>query len=304
MPKFSFTDPAPERLFDQLVENTLAAEQAGFDLVTLMDHYYQIRGVGPEEDPMLEAYVTLGALAARTSRVKLATMVSGVTYHNPAVLAKQVTTLDVISGGRAVLGLGAAWNEDEHRGYGIDFPRSASGSIAPRRRWRSATACSTEERPSYEGRYYRIDRALNNPTTIQPGGPKIMVGGSGERRTLRLLARFGDIGNWFGTLDELTHKRDVFLTHCEVVGRNPADVLLTVMAPVALVHDQAEADRVLDLLPPERRAQVTAVTPKDAVNVLRPYMEAGFHGFVLRNPSMITPDHIALAGDLIGLTRE
>ena len=303
MPLYTFPDSAPERRFDHLVENVIAAEAAGFDLVTVMDHFYQIRGVGPEEWPMMEAYTTLGALAARTSRVKLGTMVTGVTYRNPAVLAKLVTTLDVISGGRAILGLGAAWNEDEHRGYGIDFPEVGERISRLDEALQICRLMFTEERPSFEGRYYRIDRALNSPRPIQPGGPKILIGGSGERRTLRLLARYGDIGNWFGGLDELKHKRAVFLEHCDVVGRNPADVLLTIMAPVVLVKDQAEADAVLGSLTPERRAQVSAVTPAQAVDVLEPYMEAGFHGFVFRNPGMITPDRIALAGELISLMK-
>lgn len=303
MPSYSFPDAAPGHLFDQLVENTLAAEDAGFDLVTLMDHFYQIRGVGPEEAPMLEAYTTLGALAARTSRVMLAAMVSSVTYHNPAVLAKQVSTLDVISNGRAVFGLGAAWNDDEHLGYGIDFPEIRERLDRMEEALQICRLMFTQERPSFEGRYYRIDRALNHPRPIQAGGPRILIGGTGERRTLRLLARFGDMGNWFGSLEELKHKREVFLTHCEVVGRNPADVLLTIMAPVVLVRNQAEADQVLGTLTPERRASVSAVTPADAVGVLEPYLEAGFHGFVLRNPSMINPDRIALAGELIGLLR-
>jgi F420-dependent oxidoreductase-like protein len=303
MPSFSFPDGAPEHLFDRLVENTQAAESADFDLITLMDHFYQIGPVGPEEQPMLEAYVTLGALAARTTRVKLATMVAGVTYHNPAVLAKQVTTLDIISGGRAVLGLGAAWNEDEHQGYGIEFPAIKERLDRMEEALEICHRMFTEERPSYTGRYYSIDRALNNPRPIQPGGPKILIGGTGERRTLRLLARFGDIGNWFGGLAELKHKREVFLTHCAAVERDPADVLLTIMAPIVLVNDASEADAALMTLSPERRATVAAVTPAQAVGVLEPYREAGFHGFVLRNPSMITPESIALAGELIALMK-
>src|ERR1700738_4433429 len=120
MPNFTFPGVPNDRLFDRVVENAKAAENAGFDLVTVMDHFYQIRGIGPETEPMMEAYTTLSALATQTSRVKLGTLVTGVTYRNPAVLAKMVTTLDVISKGRAILGIGAAWNEDEHIGYGVD----------------------------------------------------------------------------------------------------------------------------------------------------------------------------------------
>src|SRR5690349_21362999 len=122
LPNFTFPDAAPADLFGRYLELAETAEAEGFDLVTCMDHVYQINGIGPETDPMLEGYTLLGALAARTSRVRLATLVTGVTYRNPAMLAKQVTTLDVISGGRAIFGIGAAWNEDEHRGYGYEFP--------------------------------------------------------------------------------------------------------------------------------------------------------------------------------------
>src|ERR1700737_1027488 len=122
MPNFTFPGVPDDRLFDRVVQQARAAEKAGFDLVTVMDHFYQIRGIGPETEPMMEAYSTLAALATQTSRVKLGTLVTGVTYRNPAFLAKTVTTLDVISKGRAIMGIGAAWNESEHIGYGWEFP--------------------------------------------------------------------------------------------------------------------------------------------------------------------------------------
>ena len=122
MPNYTYRGAPDAELFNRVVEQAQAAEAAGFGLVTVMDHFYQIRGVGPETDPMLDAYVTLGALAAKTKRVKLATLVTGVTYRNPALLAKMVTTLDVISQGRAIMGIGAAWNDSEHVGYGFEFP--------------------------------------------------------------------------------------------------------------------------------------------------------------------------------------
>jgi len=180
MPNFTYPDVPPERLFDRVIEQATAAEEAGFALVTVMDHLYQIRGVGPESDPMLEAYTTLGAIAARTSKVRLGTLLTGVTYRNPAMLVKQVTTLDVISHGRAMLGIGAAWNEDEHKGYGIEFPPIKERMDRLEEALTIAKAMFTEDRPTFEGRYSRIDRALNVPRPLQPGGPPIMVGGSGE----------------------------------------------------------------------------------------------------------------------------
>src|SRR5215470_13510697 len=198
-PNFTFSGVPDDRLFDRVVENARAAEKAGFDLFTVMDHLYQIRGLGPETDPMLEAYTTLGAIAASTSRIQLSAMVTGVTYRNPALLAKEVTTLDVISKGRAMFGIGAAWNEDEHRGYGYDFPPIRDRMDRLEEAVQIARLMFTEERPSFEGKHYRIERALNVPRPIQKGGPKILIGGGGEKRTLRILAKYGDMGDWFGT---------------------------------------------------------------------------------------------------------
>jgi len=299
MPLFTFPGVPDDQLFEHLASVVQAAEQAGFDMVTVMDHFYQIRGVGPEEAPMLEAYTLLGALAARTRRVRLGTMVTGVTYRNPALLAKMVTTLDVVSGGRAVLGLGAAWNEDEHKGYGFEFPPMRERMDRLEEALEICHRMFTEERPSFQGTYYAIDRALNDPRPIQSGGPKILIGGSGERRTLRMLAQYGDIGNWFGGLDELKHKNEVFLAHCEAVGRDPTTVLRTVMAPVLLVSDVREAEPLLAHIPPERRASLIAATPAVAAEALAPYREAGFDGFILRNPMLSTVESMALAGELI-----
>src|SRR6202162_5392130 len=198
MPNFTFPGVPNDRLVDRVVKNAKAAENAGFDLVTVMDHFYQIGGIGPETEPMLEAYTTLAAIATQTKRIRLAPLVSGVTYRNPALLAKMVTTLDVISGGRAILGIGAAWNEDEHKGYGFEFPPIGRRMDRLDEGLTIAELMFTQDRPSFEGKYYKIDRALNVPRPVQPGGPKILIGGSGEQRTLRLLAQHGDVGHWFG----------------------------------------------------------------------------------------------------------
>ena len=163
-----------------------------------MDHLYQIRGVGQEDEPMLEGWSVLAALARETTRVRLGTLVTGVTYRNPAMLAKQATTLDTISGGRAVLGLGAAWNEAEHAGYGYDFP-----PIGERmdRLDEALTIVRGDVRRGppdrSTARYYRIERALNVPRPVQPGGPPILVGGGGEQRTLRIAAKHADMTHWF-----------------------------------------------------------------------------------------------------------
>jgi F420-dependent oxidoreductase-like protein len=303
MPNFTFPGVPEDTLFERVVEQARAAEEAGFDLVTVMDHFYQIGPIGPEEHPMLEAYTTLAALAASTTRVSLATLVTGVTYRNPALLAKMVTTLDVVSGGRAVLGIGAAWNESEHRGYGFEFP-----PIGERmdRLDEALTICRlmfTQTRPSFEGRYHRIEQALNNPRPIQPGGPKILVGGGGERRTLKLVARHADMSHWFGALEELEHKAEVLERHCEAEGRDPSTIVRTVGAPVLLVEDERQAGAILERLPPERRSMFTPATPARAAEILQPYIEAGFTGFTFNNPTLPTPEAIGLGGELIALLR-
>src|SRR3989442_11376182 len=242
MPTFTFRGVSGDRLFDRVAENAKAAENAGFDLVTVMDHFYQIRGIGHETEPMMEAYTTLSALATQTSRIKLGTLVTGVTYRNPALLVKEVTTLDVISKGRAILGVGAAWNEDEHVGYGFEYPPIGRRLDRLDEALTIARLMFTEERPSFEGKFYRIERALNVPRPIQSGGPKILVGGGGEKRTLRLLAKHGDIGHWFGApLQDLKRKRQIFLEHCEAVNRDPSTVTLLMGSLAILVESNRDA---------------------------------------------------------------
>src|SRR5215475_6503204 len=203
MPNFSFQDVPREQLFDHVAGLTQAAESAGFDLVTVMDHFYQIRAVGPETEPMLEAYTALGGLAARTTRILLGTLVTGVTYRNPALLAKMVTTLDIVSGGRAVLGIGAAWYEEEHDGLGFEFPSAGERLDRLEEALQICRAMFTEEAPSFTGKHYRIEKVLNVPRPIQENGPRIMVGGSGEKRTLRLVARYADMCNINGCLERV-----------------------------------------------------------------------------------------------------
>jgi F420-dependent oxidoreductase-like protein len=302
MPNLTFPGAEGPALFDRVVENARAAEAAGFDLVTVMDHFYQIRGVGPETEPMLEAYSTLAALAAKTSRIKLGTLVTGVTYRNPALLAKTVTTLDVISKGRAVFGIGAAWNEDEHIGYGINFPPISERMERLDEALTIAKLMFTEQRPSFEGKHYRIDRALNVPRPIQPGGPKILIGGSGERKTLRLLARHGDIGHWFGgPIEELKRKKGVFEEHCAAVGRDPSSVLLTIGLNIILVDNEREGKALFDRIPDERKPMVSIATPAQAAENLRRYVDAGFGGFTLSNMTSPTVEAISRAGELIKL---
>jgi F420-dependent oxidoreductase-like protein len=299
MPNFTFPGVRREDLFDHVAHLARTAEVAGFDMVTVMDHFYQIQMVGAEEEPMMEAYATLGALSQRTNTVRLSALVTGVTYRNPALLAKQVTTLDVLSKGRAIFGIGAAWNEDEHRGYGFDFPPIGRRMDRLDEALHIVKAMFTEERPSYEGRFYHIDRALNSPRPIQAGGPKILVGGGGEQRTLRLVARHADICNWFGDVEDMRRKGEILERYCAEEGRDPGLILRTAMAPVLLVASEKDGDQVASRLSPERRRSLGApLTPVQAAEKLQTLMAVGIGGFTFGNQNLHGPELIAAAGEL------
>ncbi|MGH2464450.1 MAG: LLM class F420-dependent oxidoreductase [Candidatus Limnocylindrales bacterium] len=302
LPSYTYPGVPDQHLFSRVIEQAQAAEAAGFELVTVMDHFYQIRGVGPEDDPMLEAYSALAGIAMSTKKVRLGTLVTGVTYRNPAMLAKLVTTLDVISGGRAILGLGAAWNESEHAGMGFDFPPIAARMD---RLGEALTICKlmfTEDRPSFEGRHYRIEQVLNRPRPIQVGGPPILIGGMGERRTLRLAAEFADLTHWFpASPADLQHKVDVLAGHCEAVGRDPATIIRTMGSPVIPVEHEREAAALIELIPPERRGSLVVGTPERVAEHLSTFIAAGFSGFTFGNTMLRSTESIGLAGEVLKL---
>ena len=299
MPSFTFAGAAREDLFDHVVGLARSAESVGFEQVTVMDHFYQIAVVGKEEEPMLEGYTTLAALARETSRVRLATMVTGVTYRDPALVAKMITTLDVISKGRMICGMGAAWNESEHIGYGFDFPPIRERMDRLDEALTILKLMFTDERPSFAGTYYRIDRALNNPRSLQPGGPKILVGGGGEQRTLRLVARHADMSHWFGSLADIKRKSEILDRYCEEEGRDPASITRTMGSPVVLVENEGHAKSVMERMPPERRVMFTPATPDQAAEILQDYIAAGIQGFTLNNPTLRTPEEFDRARRMI-----
>jgi F420-dependent oxidoreductase-like protein len=267
-----------------------------------MDHLYQIGGVGTAEEPMLEAWSTLNALARETTRVRLGTLVTGVTYRNPALLAKQATTLDVISGGRAIFGIGAAWNEVEHAGYGYDFPPVRERMDRLDEALSIAKAMFSEDQPTIDGTHYRIEEARNSPRPIQPGGPPILVGGGGEQRTLRIAAKYADMTHWFPLgLDVLQRKTSILAGYCEAIGRDPATIERTMASPVVVAESPAAAQAFLDRLPPERRRHVVAGPPEQAAEGLRPYLDAGFTGFTFNNSIYRTLDSITVIGEVLKL---
>jgi F420-dependent oxidoreductase-like protein len=222
-----FTTPdGPGRLGADLAEVARTADAVGFEWVSVMDHLFQIRMVGPPEAGMLEAYTTLGFLAAHTTRAKLMTLVTGAVYRPPGLLGKIVTTLDVLSGGRAWLGIGAAWNEEEAVGLGLPFPPLAERF---ERLEETLQIClqmwSGDDKP-YQGRHHQLQRPLNSPAPLSRPHPPILLGGSGERKTLRLVARYAHACNLFPT-PEMPRKLDVLREHCEREGRDYDEILKT-----------------------------------------------------------------------------
>ena len=212
-------DGGPAALRQQLGDVAARAEQAGYDRVSVMDHVWQIGHLGPPEHEMLEAYTTLGFLAAKTERVKLLTVVTAVVYREPGLLAKAVTTLDVLSGGRAMLGIGAAWNEEESRGLGLSFPSTAERFERLEEALQICKQMWSEDDGPYEGKHYQLERTLNSPQALSRPHPPILIGGAGERKTLRLVAQYADACNIFDT-PELAHKLEVLRDHCERLGRD------------------------------------------------------------------------------------
>ncbi len=224
----SFTWPGgPEAIGPTLARVVRDADEAGFDSVWVMDHFFQIRSVGAREEPMLEGWTTLGFMAAHSSRARLGLMVGGVHYRNPGLWIKAVTTLDVLSGGRAWLGIGAAWNEDESRGLGFPFPPLGERFEMLEDTLKMAHAMWTGERGTeapLEGRTFQAAHVLNSPQSISRPRVPIMIGGGGEKKTLRLVAQYADATNVFGSPEMIARKYRILDEHCAAVGRDPAEI--------------------------------------------------------------------------------
>jgi F420-dependent oxidoreductase-like protein len=218
-------------LRDTLGETAVVAEQGGCSVFTLMDHWFQMENFATAQDPMLEGYTSLGYLAGKTEQMKLGLLVTGVTYRHPGLLAKIVTTLDVLSGGRAVLGIGAAWYEREHLGLGVPFPPVSERFERLEEALQIIQQMWSEEDGPYEGRYYQLAETICEPAPLQQPRPRILIGGGGERKTLRLVAKYADACNLSASSPDLVaHKLDVLRAHCADVGRDPSEIQTTLMS--------------------------------------------------------------------------
>jgi F420-dependent oxidoreductase-like protein len=303
IPNFTYPGVPDAGLFERASEIALTAERSGFDSVWVMDHLYQIAVMGPPTNAMLEGYTLLGALAARTSNVRLGTLVSGVTYRNPALLAKITTTLDIISSGRAILGIGSAWNEQEHRGYGFEFP-------PPRERFERLTEAVQicrlmfrEDAPSFDGTYYRIENALNIPRPVTPGGPPILIGGSGEKWTLRLVAERGDACNLFGDLATIRHKLSVLEAHCDEIGRDSSEITKTRLGGLLIGETDAKAQAKLAPFAANRgvteeqaRGYALVGGPDTVGHQVQAFLDAGLDGLMFNMPDVHDLEPVELAG--------
>jgi F420-dependent oxidoreductase-like protein len=237
----------PGRLRADLGAIARTADEVGFDRVSVMDHVWQIGHIGPPEHEMLEAYTTLGYLAGQTSRVKLLTLVTGVVYREPGLLAKMVSTLDVLSGGRAMLGVGAAWFEEEALGLGLPFPPMSERFERLEEALRICLQMWSGEDSAYEGRHYRLERTLNVPQPLSAPHPPILIGGSGEKKTLRLVAKYAQACNLFPGPD-LTRKLDVLREHCEREGTDYDAIEKTVLFNFDVGDRGQNAGAIVDAL--------------------------------------------------------
>jgi F420-dependent oxidoreductase-like protein len=243
-----FTTPGgPARLGADLATVARTADDAGFGFVAVMDHFFQIRAIGPPEREMLEAYTTLGYLAAATSRAKLLTVVTGAVYRHPGILAKIVTTLDVLSGGRTWLGIGAAWNEAESRGLGIPFPPVAERFERLEETLQICLQMWRGDESPYQGQHYRLERPLNSPPPLTKPHPPILIGGGGERKTLRFVARYAQACNLFPGPD-LARKLDVLRAHCDAEGRDYDEITKTCYYIFDVGENGEKAAQVVDQL--------------------------------------------------------
>ena len=228
------------------------ADQGGLDSLWVMDHFFQIEMVGAAEEPMLEGYSALAFAAGITQRITLGTLVTGVTYRRPGILVKTVTTLDVLSGGRAWLGIGAGWNEREHLGLGVPFPSLSERFERLEETLQIANQMWAGQVAPYHGTHYRLAETLNQPMPLSDPRPRIMIGGGGEQKTLRLVARYGDACNLFAMpgeegMAQLAHKLDVLRAHCDAAGRPYETIEKTVLGPAPMreAHPMAMAPEAL-----------------------------------------------------------
>lgn len=314
IPNFDYPGLDRSDAFAATVSSAVAAEAAGFDTVMVMDHFYQLPGLGAPDNSMLECYTLLGALAQHTSRVRLGALVTGNTYRNPAILAKSITTLDHVSGGRAQLGIGSGWFELEHDSFGIEFGTFTDRFEKLEEALQVILPMLRGERPTFAGKHYNVVDAINEPAPLSR--IPVMIGGSGEKKTLRMVAQYADLGNLTCDPAEVPRKLEALAGHCDRLGRDRGEIVLSWnrSACIAPTTAEAEADRNAFLatrgmdytsLPADIQAMIDAVlVVGDAATVGEKFAEwkaTGIDGFTVSLPAQgHMPDKVALLGEVLG----
>jgi len=312
IPNFTYPGVADEDLFERVADVATTAEASGFDSIWTMDHFFQLPLLGSPNQPMFEAYTLLTALAARTTTVKLGAMVGGVTYRNPAMLAKTVSCLDVISKGRAIWGIGAAWFELEHDAFGYDFGTFTQRFEKLEEAVQIVKGMFVDETTTFDGKWYQVKDAFNLPKPIQAGGPPVLIGGSGERKTLRLVAQYADACNVSGDPAQIAHLMSVLDAHCERLGRDPAEICRTRLGIVVLGRTMEEADAKiasrlgvgsLSELPDDFQKQVRSMVilgdPDGVGEQVQSIRDAGIDGQIFSIPDSGDLDAVAFAGSVL-----
>lgn len=298
MPNFTYPDTAPADLFATIARQAGEADASGFDTVMVMDHFYQLPMLGPPELEMLECYTLLSALAQHTSTARLSALVTGNTYRNPTLLAKTLTTLDIVSGGRAQLGIGAGWFELEHDSLGFEFGTFTERFEKLEEALQIIKAMFAGEKPTLDGTWYQVTEAINSPAPLSQ--IPIMIGGGGEKKTLRLVAQYADESNLICGADEIPRKLDALAGHCDRLGRDRSEITVSYqgLACVAPTHDEAVNE--LDALFTARGMDVSSLSPEDAASMramvphgdpdevgelFSTYLAAGVDGFTVSAPA-------------------
>jgi len=297
IPNFSY-GTGVEKLFPTVIAQAREAESAGFDSVFVMDHFYQLPALGSPDQPMLEAYTALGALATATERVQLGTLVTGNTYRNPTLLAKAITTLDVVSAGRAILGMGAGWFELEHDQLGFEFGTFTDRFNRLNEALEIILPMIKGERPTFSGKWYRAKEAMANPR-YRDHIP-LMIGGSGEKKTIPLAARHFDHLNVITGFDQLPRKVQVVRQQCEEIGRDPATLETSTLFTV-LLDDSAKPDQ----LPPEQAQRLVVGSAESVAEQIKTkVLDAGIGGVIINMP-FYTPGAVSAVAEalrpLVGL---
>jgi F420-dependent oxidoreductase-like protein len=283
-PNFSY-DGKGEQIVETLRKVTSTAERLGYDSFWVMDHFHQIQGVGQANEPMFEGWTTLGVIAGFTSKIRLGTLVTGNIYRHPSVLAKIGATLDVLSKGRLFMGIGAGWNEEESKAYGIRFPTTKERFRRLEEAVQIIRLMWTEEKASFNGQFYKIHDAYCNPKPIQKPHPPIMIGGSGERETLKLVAKYADACNLFGSSDTIRKKLEVLREHCKTVGRDYNSILKTRLGVVLMDKDKAALEKRISErlkgMPDEMRREFAMIgTPEEVRRQVESFRDVGIEYFI------------------------